>query len=69
MGKDRDGFGMVGMEGLKDSGMTGTAGTRLGEKAVQPPQEVWEGAAVSPTSLGVCAAPEAWLGVSGWPGC
>uniref|UniRef100_A0A8C0UCF6 GINS complex subunit 2 n=2 Tax=Cyanistes caeruleus TaxID=156563 RepID=A0A8C0UCF6_CYACU len=48
--------------------MTGTGGTGLGEEAVQPPQEDWEGAVLSPTFFGVCAAPESWLGVSGSPG-
>lgn len=54
---------MVGMEGLRDSGRNFP-----GRKGSAAPQGIWEGNVVSPTSLGVCAAPEAWLGVSGCPG-
>lgn len=49
MGKVRDGFGVMGMEGWRDSGMTGRGVGRRGSAA---PQEVWEGAVLSPTYLG-----------------
>lgn len=47
----------------------GMTGRGVGGRGIAAPLEVGEGTVLSPTSLGICAAPEPWLGVSGCPGC